>query len=320
MFNYLVTFLLLTLVGYLYDKYRRKNDTYDETMNEQLIRKYLLNDGFTSNNKPPLWIYIENDINSREWLSFGSRNTYNLNQPYLYITIRSIINQSSNDFNVCIINDESIHKLIPNWSIDMNKIADPVKKHFRMLAMCKILYAYGGMVVPPSFVALRRLSELYNVGIQTYGCFTVELPSKSVLSNIKDVQPSLYFIGSGPQHQSIKEVCEELERTLSNDYTSEQDFNGGGERILNKLIHNHQITKISGKLVGCLDKEDRYISINELLGTSYIDFSDDLIGIYLPQRDIIERSKYQWFARLQDKEIYNEPMIISKYLLISNSI
>jgi hypothetical protein len=320
MLKYIITFLLLTLVGYLYDKYRTKMDSYDETENEKLIRKYLLNETYSPNNKPPLWIYVTNEVNARHWVSFGSRNTFDINQPYLYITLRSIINQSNDDFNVCIINDDSIHKLLPAWDIDMNKLADPLKSHFRKLAMTKILYNYGGMFVPPSYIALKPMSELYYTGLQNKECFVVELPSKSIISNIKDTQPSLSFIGCAKQHPVMKDLMESLERLISKDYTSEQDFNGNIERILNQYVSQHKANKVSGKIVGCLDEDSNYVSINELLGSSYINYSNHLHGIFIPQVDVLRRSKYEWFARLNEQQIYSNDAIICKYLLLSNNL
>lgn len=320
MINYIATFLLLILLGYVYDKYRSKMDKYDETENQKLIRKYLLNETFTPNNKPPLWIYVENEKNSRNWESFGSRNTYNLNQPYLYITLRSIINQANNEFNVCIINDSSISKLLPAWNVDMKKIAEPIRGHFRKLAMTKILYNYGGMFVPPSYLALKEMSEIYYTGLLNKNCFTVELPSNSILSNVKDTQPSIEFIGCTKNNTTMKELMKRMEILTSRDYTNDQDFEGNIERMLNEYTMKSKMSKISGKTVGCIDTTEKYISINELIATSHIDFSDNLHGIFVPQDEILRRTKYQWFARLSEEQIYKSEVILCKYMLLSNTI
>lgn len=318
MIKYIVTFLLLTSLGYLYDKYRSKMDVYDETENEKLIRKYLLNETYSSNNKPPLWIYINSEINARKWSSFGSRNSKQLNQPYLHITLKSIINSSNDEFNVCIINDDSIHKVLPAWSIDMNKLAEPLKTHYRNLALLKLLYNYGGLVVPQSYLALKNMGELYYSGIQNTGCFVSELPSNSILTTIKDTQPSISLMGSTKKHPIIKELCQYLETINAIDNTNEQDFDGNIERVLNDYILNKKINKINGKITGCLNDYDEYISINELIGTSYINFSKHMHGIYIPQQQILKRTKYEWFARQSVEQIYKSDIILCKYLLTSN--
>ena len=47
-----------------------------------LVRKYLLNESDSMTGKEILWIHTKHDINSRNWSSFGSRNSRKLNQPY----------------------------------------------------------------------------------------------------------------------------------------------------------------------------------------------------------------------------------------------
>lgn len=318
MLEYVITFLLLTALSYLYDKYRSKMNTIDETENEKLIREYLLTDKYTPDNKPPVWIYLDNDINSRNWLSFGSRNSRKLNQPYLNITIRSIINRCNDNFNVCIINDDSLHKVLPSWSIDMKKLANPTRCHFRQLALMKLLYNYGGMIIPSSYLALKDLDSMYYENISDTGCFTAKLPSNSILSNISNSQPSIYFMGCEKQNTIVKELCQELELLNTTDYTNDRDFNGNIERLLNKYIMNKKLTLISGKYIGVTDKYDEPITINELLSTYPIEFIDKLQGIYIPKDEILKRSKYQWFSKLNENQIYSGETNLSKYMLLSN--
>ena len=52
-------------------------------------------------------------MNARWWKSFGSRNTKCLNQPYQYLTIKSIVDKCGEHFNICLIDDKSFEKLIP---------------------------------------------------------------------------------------------------------------------------------------------------------------------------------------------------------------
>jgi len=316
MLKYISVFIALTIVGYLYDKYKEKMSVNDETENELLIREYLLNDTYRPNNKPPLWIYIEHEYNSRDWASFGSRSSNKLNQPYLYLTVKSIINQGGDDFNVCIINDDSIHKLLPGWNINMEKLADPIKRHFRTLAMMKILYSYGGMVVPPSYLAMNPLYNIYELGLNKHDTFSVELPCKSIISNVKDVNSSIKFMGAKKESLVIKDIVNKLEELYSKDYTRASDFTGYIDRQLNEYVLNNKMTCINGKISGCIDEDDRTITINELLGTSYIDFDKTMNGIYLPQEDILNRTKYMWFARMSEEQIFASDVIICKYLLM----
>jgi len=317
MIKYITVFIILTILGYFYDKYKEKLSNYSESENEVLIRKYLLNDGYKPNNKPPLWIYIEHEYNSRNWTSFGSRSSTNLNQPYLYLTVKSIINQGAEDFNVCLINDNSIHKLLPNWNIELDNLANPLKQHFRRLAMMKILYNYGGMIVPPSYLALKPMYEIYDMGLSENELFSIELPSKSIISNIKDTNCSTKFMGATSQCAKLKDFIHTLERLCSSDFSQENDFTGTVERELNKMVMDKNMTSICGKYVGCIDDDDKTITVNELMGTSYIQFSDKMKGIFIPNEELLLRTRFGWFPRMSEKQILSSDVILCKFIITS---
>ena len=87
--NYIILFAVIISLSMLYQKYIEKQsrvisvDAYSE------IRKYLLRDKPLDNiKKPLLWIHIPQEYNSRNWSSFGSRSSHDLNQPYLYLTVK----------------------------------------------------------------------------------------------------------------------------------------------------------------------------------------------------------------------------------------
>ena len=96
-----------------------------------LIQEYLLNGESANSQKPILWIHNSYKINARNWDSFKSRNTKDLNQPYLYLCIKSIIKHCGKSFNVVLIDDNSFRKLIPDWTVSMNIITDPIENHMR---------------------------------------------------------------------------------------------------------------------------------------------------------------------------------------------
>ena len=72
--------------------------------------------------------------------------------------MKSIIKNCSESFNICLIDDRSFRKLIPGWNIDIYHTADPIKSHLRQQAITKLLYFYGGMIVPNVYTRLNSLS------------------------------------------------------------------------------------------------------------------------------------------------------------------
>ena len=139
--KYFSAFILVTTIGVLWDRYKVKwGIRSDEEQNEENIKKYLLNEDSILNGKPILWIHNKYEINSRNWDSFYSRNNAKLNQPYKKLCVESIIQKCGDDFNICLIDDDSFSKLIPSWTLQIGEMTNPIKSHIRKLALSKILY------------------------------------------------------------------------------------------------------------------------------------------------------------------------------------
>ena len=173
--NYVILFIIIIALGILYQKYLEKQSTIASFDDYGEIKKYLLKDKTLDKSKKPiLWIHIPHEYNSRNWLSFGSRSSTELNQPYLYLTVKSIIKNCDKSFKIVLIDDGSFDKLIPNWNINMSLLADPMKDYVRQLAMAKLVYTYGGLNVPISFLCFTDLIGLYNKGINDDSMFVCE--------------------------------------------------------------------------------------------------------------------------------------------------
>ena len=66
-----------------------------------------------------------------------------VNQGYIELCINTIMKHCSKSFKICLIDDESFSRLMPEWDIDLNKLADPIKSHVRQYAFVRLLYKYG---------------------------------------------------------------------------------------------------------------------------------------------------------------------------------
>jgi hypothetical protein len=129
-----------------------------------------------------MWIHTKYEYNSRNWKSFQSRSSTDLNQPYIHLTIKSVVLHCADDFNICLIDDDTFSKLIPSWTTDMNMLAEPMKTRVREYGMAQLIYYYGGMVVPNTFICLRNLKELYYEGIAGGTPFVGEYENKCAIS------------------------------------------------------------------------------------------------------------------------------------------
>jgi hypothetical protein len=181
------------------------------------VKQYLLNQSpLYGYNRPKIWIHTKYEYNSRKWKSFYSRSSYDLNQPYIHLTIKSIINHCGDDFNVCLIDDDSFAKLIPNWDVNMSRTVEPVKSHLREVGMAQLLYYYGGMVLPNSFICCKNMLPFYQDGIGEKGdqFFVAERPNRYDDFNHeigkRNFVPDSYIMGCKKNCTAVKEYVDYL--------------------------------------------------------------------------------------------------------------
>lgn len=324
--EYVIFFIIFIVLSYIY-----KNLKLDESKNTskyyyKMVNTYLLNgNNLGINNKPYLWIHLHCDntitpaVNSRHWLNFGSRATTEINQPYQYLTIKSIIDKCGDDFNICLIDDKSFKKIIPDWSIDLDIVANPIKTHIRQLALCSLLNIYGGILLPSSFICLNNLKELYESNIRENKMFVGEFINRSENINFNNnLLPSTSFMGCNAGNIEMQEFIKYLEVLNSTDFTAEQDFLGKTNNWLFNAGQQDKINIINGRYIGTRKDCGKPVLVDELLGSSYIKFYCRAVGIYIPWNEIINRTSFQWFSRLSPEQVLESDTIIGKQLLINN--
>ena len=322
--EYVIFFIVFIVLSSIY-----KNLKLDENKNTskyyyKMVNTYLLNGNNLGTNKPYLWIHLHCDntitpaVNSRHWLNFGSRATTEINQPYQYLTIKSIIDKCGNDFNICLIDDKSFKKIIPDWSIDLDIVANPIKTHIRQLALCSLLNIYGGILLPSSFICLNNLKELYENNMRENKMFVGEFINRSENTNFNNLLPSTHFMGCNAGNVQMKEFIEYLEVLNSNDFTAEQDFLGKTNNWLLNAGQQDKINIINGRYIGTRKDCGKPVCVDELVGSSFIKFNCDAVGIYIPWNEIINRTSLQWFSRLSPQQVLESDTIIGKHLLINN--
>jgi hypothetical protein len=186
------------------------------------------------------------------------------------------------------------------------------------LGMTKLLYRYGGIRVPASFICMRNLFGLYNEAKMTVP-FMGEFVNRNITSTYYDFYPNMEFMGCRKEENVIGELIEFMQRNISTDYTDESKFLGSFNRWSNSCIDKGKIKLINGELLGTKTVDNRQVLIDQLLKSNPIDFNNKMYGIYIPEKDVLKRNHYSWFVRMSPKQILQGNMIVSKYLLLANT-
>lgn len=322
--SYLLAFVFLVAFGILFQKYLEKKARNGEHDNYKDVKQYLLSESSLAKSKKPImWIYTPYEYNSRDWLSFGSRSSYNLNQPYLNLCVRSVIKHCDESFTICIVDDNSFAKLIPGWNIDLSIIGDPIVSNVRQLAMAKLIYNYGGMSVPISFLCFKDLIDMYNRCISSVDkedpgkMFVCENVNTNISATNNRFYPDTSFIGAKKNNPKLKEFIDHMQRLISGDYTAQIEFLGNFDKWANKNVNNKSINMIPGTDLGVKTMENKPVLVDDLLGEDYIKLHDGMYGIWIPAATILKRRNYEWFARLNNEQIFQGKFILAKYFVLA---
>ena len=322
---YLLSIGVIFTASYFANKMKQPFESNDEY---EMIRNYVLNDsplyGF---NRPKLWIHSQYQVNSRKWKSFGSRNSTDLNQPYLHLVIQSIIDKCGDDFHICLIDDDSFSKLIPSWEVDIPNMAEPHKQLFRELAMMKVLYNYGGMIVPNSFLCMQNLKPLYDQEMSTNNPFVCESVNKSVdlIQRTKQpiFAPSTYFMGSHKHNELLNEIITYMEnRNARSHFTDEYQFKNDTATYLESMKEQGKLSLLDGSIIGIKTTNGKPVIIDQLMEQQPLDLAPNRSGLYIPSGELLKRTKYQWFVALSEEDVLESDCALTKMMLdtISTSV
>lgn len=314
--NYLLGFIGLVAVGKIYEKWRKSTETDEQIKTYQLVKEYLLNDSsLAKSTKPLLWIHIPHEMNARHWLSFNSRMTKDVNRPYLFLTIKSIVEKCAESFNICLINDETFGKILPGWTIDLDDVAEPVKNRMRHLALARTLYYYGGVVVPPSLLCFDNLHDTYSRLISgKQDAFVGEFIDRSITADDTIYSPNTKIMGCKKNSNTMSEFTDALMLLISRDYTSQPDFLGAVSQWWTDKINIGQAGLIGAKELG-IETPSGPMTLEMLMGSTFYNLDNNAIALYFPEDEINKRTAYQWFERQSPQQVLSGQYLAGTYIL-----
>ena len=320
-----ITVLMLLALGYIYNQYRSRMDYEDQKHDMSLIKKFLIDEdnevnikNLGSMKKPIIWIHIEYNYNSRNWCSFGSRSSNELNMPYIYLTLQSIVDKCGDDFFICILDDYSFAKILPDYNVDLDKVGDPVRVHLRNVALMKVLHMYGGILLENSFICMNSLRPLQEKIENSGRPIVGEFVNRANSNSLEVFSPSIKLIGCARECPVMATFIEYLETTNKNDFTMAQNFEGSTENWLTNKINRGEIEYILGEIIGTR-LNNRPVLIDDLLIQT--DLRDKLEGltlmVYIDRDELLARTRYNWFLRLSPEQVLNSRTTLAELFLIS---
>ena len=314
LYNLIILLILFIILALFYNVYKAKLQREDITFTYNQIKDFLSQP--EKHSKPILWIYLEYEKNARNWESFYSRTSMDLNQGYLNLTTNTIIQHCQKSFHICLIDDNIYKKLLPDLP-EMRKtktLSGTNLAYMRLFGICNLLYEYGGLLVPSSFLCLKDLTDLTKFDTMAVG----EFRNQSISNTTSSFAPSTELMYCKRHCPVMKEFIIFLKKESRFAYTSESDFVGKTSIWWNLFIKQNQVHLIEGHLIGTKDVNNEPILLEDLISNNYLAFNiKKSFGIYLPHKEILSRTKYSWFARLSPKQVLESNTRIGKLLLVT---
>lgn len=314
--KYLLGLIAILAIGKVYEKWRNSTEKHEQIKTYQLVKDYLLNDSsLAKSTKPLLWIHIPHEFNARSWISFNSRMTKEVNRPYLYLTIKSIVDKCADSFNICLINDDTFGKILPGWTIDLEDVAEPTKSRLRLLAMSRVLHLYGGLLVPPSLLCFDDLYDTHYRALSgSQDALIGEFIDRAYTYEQTVYSPDTRLMGCKKNSKTMEDFSEMLTLLISRDYTDQPKFLGTISQWWVDKINKNQAGLIDATQIG-VQTPSGPMTIEKLLGSTYYTLDENAIALYLPEDEINKRSSYQWFERQNPEQVLSGQYLVGTFML-----
>lgn len=259
------------------------------------------------NTKRLIWIHIPNDYNNRKWENFGSRSSTYLNMDYQLLCIKSIIDCCNKSYDIILFNDDDINTLLEKEKkIEFEKLSGELLHIYRSISFLKILYLYGGVFLPPCFFMKQNIEI-----IDKHNVFYVsELVNQGKNVSMSEFIHSIEIMGSNKKNPILLDYINKYVQSSMNDFTQ------------NNISFSHQLLKemdipfIDGKFIGTKDNENNPLYLEDLMENKKINLDKLNIGLYIPQYELQKRNYYNWYIRLNIKELLSANVFISKYMTL----
>lgn len=298
----LIGFFVLLNYNYYQNKKRNKiRRLKDETIDIDYF--FYSSEKLTNCKKRKIWIHIPHEKNARNWTDGSERTSTDLNQPYMLLCIKSIIDHCSQNYDIIIFNDTNMCDILSDMDIDLGKLSGALLDKYREICLLEILYRHGGVIVPPSLFLNSSLHLIDNR--DTW--YVSEFKNDKNISHMNTL-PSIKLTGSNEKNKELKNYIDYLNKILV------QDFGESSLAYNQNYFKVNAIPTLCGKLIGTVNTFGDTISLDDLMSDKKIKLCKTNIGLYIPSNELLHRKIYQWFCYLNEEQVLKANVFISEYM------
>lgn len=210
-------------------------------------------------------------------------------EAYVGMCVESVRAAANDKHQVIVAHEGVFASLIPGWNVDLAMIPEPSRTQARTLASWKLLYYYGGVVVPASTLFVGSVDDLV---ARAPGCFAVERPRGGAHARV---------LGADREHPALRDMVRRMELNIARGAPGEDGFDGVTEGIVSDTIVAHGGALLDGEVAGLRDVRGEPVSADALFGG--VAFSNALVCVVIPADQVRSRKSMAWFAQASPRQL-----------------
>lgn len=272
--------------------------------------------------KPVIWLYYDSsEVNSRNWMDFGSRSSRALNIPFLNLCYESIVRHNKKDYRIEVIGGlQGVAELLGGWDALPPGLRDPIspvndaEMNFIRSA---ILAKHGGLWLTPSTICLKPFGKLAEDKIIFFGTDLDETFSGSQGTPVPGFRCIWAPKPDMPLFKDWYNICFTRIAKKAGGDQIRGDEKWDWIQLSTKYANEGIIVDSNAE---CMRKKNgRRVQLEDLLATGHegnLPFDIYTYSLYvpIPWKELRDREFFGWFLRMSEKQIMDSDISV-KYLL-----
>jgi hypothetical protein len=308
----LIALVLYQLVGLGRQVEAMSNPVAPPNEIRQALGEHMLRQSSLKTARPNLWVHLTTNpglpMLSGTQLAGAAPATNpidkvaSLEQLCAYTTLF----HNNSDFNVICITDHDLPLLLPGWNVNLDAIPEGPRGLVRQIALLRVVYYYGGLLVPSTFACTAPLasimsspSSIAKEQIVAFEAETTGMGAQQEEDGHERFGPSARFMYSAPLNPTVRVLIDALSvRNTTEAQVSA--FEDHASVLMNRLKAKGKVNTLPGELVGTKTAHGTAVTVAESLDG--FDRAQGSVGVWIPLR-VFEVRKYGWLIREAPQKI-----------------
>jgi hypothetical protein len=294
---FIVLFVVLFIfLNYNYYKQKRREYIEEKRQETLMLDDFFYHPSILKTKRRKIWIHIPLERNERHWQNFGSRSSTQLNLSVANLCIKSIIDWCSQSYDIILFTDADIPEILKSTA-DLSILSGDELEKRRQQYLLEILYEHGGILLPHTIYLRNNIK--HQDALDRW--FVVDVTNTTHVSESSRI-PSIVITGSPAKDPQLRDYLDYLKRDLKTEFSD------------NYFLKN-DIFILDGSIFGTKNKKKQSIQLDDLMSTKNLKLPETNIGLYLPYHELMKRTLYKWYIRMNEKQILTARCAFSHYMI-----